>query len=153
MNMFRLMKAGVIYREDLSTSRLRDLLSELDPARARELVQMRKLHSKDLFGGQFSLEELEDHERRRQIELELVTKDWDVTVSRLLPRGDCGFVSHPKLGNGAIVYFENIKNPFGRTIRVDDRLRVRLKIMYDKKHERWSYAVSTGEIIAAKVDR
>jgi hypothetical protein len=151
MNMYRLMKAGVLNREDVSTSRLRDLVSELDPAQARELVQMRKLQSRDLLGGQFSLEELKDDERRRQIELELVTKDWDVTVSRLL-RDDCGFVSHPKLSTGAIVYFEKIENPYGRTIRVDDRLRVRLRIQYDKKYERWTYAVSTGKLITSTVN-
>jgi hypothetical protein len=153
MNMFRLMKAGVIRREDMSANRLRELVSELDPASVRELVQMRKLQSNDFVGGQFSHEELEDDKRRRQIELELVTRDWEVTVSRLLPRGDCGFVSHPKLNSGAIVYFEKIDNPYGRTIKVGDRLSVRLRVQRDKKHERWGFAVSSGKLITAKVGR
>jgi hypothetical protein len=151
MNMYRLMRAGVLQRSDIPINRLRELVSELDPANARELVQLRKLQVSDFVGGQFSPEELEDDKRRRQIELELVTKDWEVTVSRLLGNGDSGFVSHPKLSSGAIVFFERIDNPYGRTIRVGDKSSVRLRIQRDKKRERWGFAVSSGKIITAKV--
>lgn len=152
MNMYRLMKGGVLIREDVPSSRLRELVSELDPALSRELVLKHKLQSTDFLGEQLSLEELQDSERRRQIELELVVKDWDVVVSKLLPRGDCGFVSHQKLSRGAIFYFEKIDNPYGRNIRVGDKLRVRLRVQYDTKHDRWGYAVKSGKIIVPNVN-
>jgi hypothetical protein len=153
MNMYRFLKSRIIKREDIPAIRLRSLTSELKSTLVQELVRSRLLVSKDVDSGRFSSFELEHMDRRKQIEVELVTKDWDVTVSRLLTTGDCGIVSHPKLSDGAIVYFDRIANPNGRKIRVGDRLRVRLKIQFDRKQDRWGYAVKAGAIINGAFNR
>ena len=153
MNMYRFLKAGILERKDIPVIRLRSLAGELKPGLAQELVKTRLLLPADIASGHFSISELEQADRRRQIEVELVLKDWDVTVSRLLSNGAVGFVSHPKLSDGAIVYFDRIDNPNGRTIQIGDKLRVRLKVQFDNKQGRWGYAVKSGEITTGKVSR
>ena len=83
MNMYRFLRSGIIVREDIPTGRLHSLISELQPSLVQELIHSRLLVSGDIAGGRFSVSELEHSDRRKQIELELLTKDWDVTVSRV----------------------------------------------------------------------
>jgi hypothetical protein len=152
MNMYRLLKAKTLRREDFPVARLRSLASELKPALAQELVSGKLLVPGDIAGTRFSTSELEYPDRRKKIELELVTKDWDVTVSNILPNGACGFISHPRLSERAFVYFDRIDNPNGRTIHVGDRLHVRLQTQFDKKKNRWGYAVKSGVIVTGKIN-
>lgn len=153
MNMYRFLKAGILRREDIPVIRLRSLTGELRPGLVQDLVSARLLVSGDITGARFTISDLEHSDRRKQIEVELVTKNWDVTVSNVLANGVCGFISHPSLSDGAIVYFERIDNPNGRTIHAGDRLSVQLTIQFDKKKNRWGYAVKAGKLITNKVDR
>jgi hypothetical protein len=152
MNMYRLLKAKILRREDIPVTRLRSLASELNPSQAQELVRGKLLVPSDIAGARFSTSELEQPDRRKQIEMELVTKDWDVTVSNILPSGVCGFITHPSLSEGAIVYFNRIDNPNGKTIQVGNRLCVRLQTQFDKKKSRWGFAVKSGKIMQGKVN-
>jgi hypothetical protein len=152
MNMYRFLKARIIRREDIPIMRLRSLASELKPSLAQELVRGKLLVPGDIAGARFSTSELEQPDRRKQIELELATKDWDVTVSNVLTGGGCGFISHPRLNESAFVYFDRIDNPNGRTIQVGDSLCVRLQIQFDRKKSRWGYAVKSGTIIVGKIN-
>jgi hypothetical protein len=152
MNMYRLLKAKILRREDIPVTRLRSLASELKPSLAQELVRGKLLVPGDIAGARFSTSELEQPDRRKQIEMELVTKDWDVTVSNILPSGVCGFITHPSLSEGAIVYFNRIDNPNGKTIQVGNRLCVRLQTQFDKKKSRWGFAVKSGKIMQGKVN-
>jgi hypothetical protein len=146
MNMYRFLKARIIDRGDIPITRLRSLIGELKPSLTQELIHARLLVSADMAGGRFSVSELEHSDRRKQIEVELVTKDWDVTVSKVLSSDTFGFVSHPGLSDGAIVHFDRISNPNGRTIRLGDKLRVRLNVQFDSKKNRWGFAVKSGKI-------
>ena len=153
MNMYRFLKAKILRREDIPANRLRSLASELKPSLAQELVRGKLLLPADISGARFSTSELEHPDRRKQIELELATKDWDVSVSNVLPNGACGFISHPRLNEDAFLYFDRIDNPNGRSIRVGDRLSVRLQTQFDRKKSRWGYAVKSGAIITGKISR
>ena len=153
MNMYRFLRSRIIRREDISPARIRGLASELKPALAQELVRLKLLAPDDIAGARFSAAELEYPDRRKQIELELATKDWEVTVSKLLPGGVRGLISHPRLSSGAILYFDRIENPNGRTFQVGDRLRVRLQTKFDSRRGRWGYAVKSGVIVAGKISR
>jgi hypothetical protein len=153
MNMYRFLKARILRRDDIPANRLRSLASELKPNLAQELVRGKLLVPADIAGARFSTSELEHPNQRKQIELELVTKDWDVSVSNVLPNGACGFISHPRLNEDAFVFFDRIDNPNGRTIQVGDRLCVRLQTQFDRKKSRWGFAVKSGEIITGKINR
>ena len=152
MNMYRFLRGRILRREDIPQGRIRSLASSLEPKLAQELVTLKLLLPQDIGNTRFSLSELEHPDRRKQIDLELATKDWDVTVSKLLQNGQIGFVAHLRLSDNAIVYFERISNPYGRSIRVGDRLRVRLQTQLDKKKNRWGYAVKSGVILTGKAE-
>lgn len=146
MNMYRFLKSGILQRSDIPAIRLRTLANELKPQLAQELVNARLLIATDTMGARLSIKELESPDSRRRVELELATRNWDVTVSKVLANGDSGFVSHPQLNDGAFFHFDRIDNPNGKTIREGGRLNVRLEIRYDQKRDRWGYAVKSGEI-------
>jgi hypothetical protein len=146
MNMYRLLKAEIIGRVDIPIVQLRSLTSELKPSLVQELIHANLLVSGDMAGGRFSVSDLEHSDRRKQIEVELVTKDWDVTVSKVMSSEIFGFVSHPRLNDGAIVYFDRIYNPNSRAIRVGDKLHVRIGVQFDTKKNRWGFAVKSGKI-------
>ena len=152
MNMYRLLKAKILRREDIPVIRLRRLASELNPLQAQELVRGKLLVPGDIAGARFSTSELEQPDRRKQIEMELVTKDWEVTVSNILSSGVCGFIAHPSLSEDAFINFDRVDNPNGKTIQVGNMLCVRLQTKFDKKKSRWGFAVKSGKIMPGKVN-
>jgi hypothetical protein len=155
MNMYRFLKAKILRPEDIPASRLHSLSNELQPRLAQELVRGNLLVHREIADSRFFTSALEESEHRKKIELELLMKDWDVTVSNVIPSasGTFGFINHPRLNEDAFIYFDRIDNPNGRTIQVGDTLCVRLKVEFNKKKGRWGYAVKSGAINSAKINR
>lgn len=148
-NMYRFMKNGLLGSDDIPALRLAELVKDLRPKLRRELVESGLLTGEEARSGlskSYCVSDLQLAETRKQINVRLALKEWDVTVERVKPLLNCGFASHSEFADNVIFFLNDIENPNSKPIHEGDLLRVRIGTRFDNKKKRWSFAVKSGFI-------
>ena len=153
INLFRFLINGIIKKGDFSVKRLKEVLSDLEkehPGRVNELREKRLIDNLDSKSSRRDMrylnKDLDNKIFREGIASQIKGRQWDVRVDWTSDDGKVGFVSNSHFPDGVYVLFDRINNTDYRPIARGDTLRVFIEVNFDKKKDRWGFAVTAGNI-------
>ncbi|KKM18571.1 hypothetical protein LCGC14_1664340, partial [marine sediment metagenome] len=172
MNAIRLAKTGVIQRGDLdedtrarlvfdkqtSQKQLKDaidagLLSDEDiPAELLKKIGPRSRETRKatpVKGERFryQLADLVDDKARAEVDAQLRSRRWTVTLKRIQPNRIFGFARHSEFDSDIFCVLNNITSPEGIPISAGQTLDVRIVARFDRKRSEWGFAVDSGRTV------
>jgi len=172
MNAIRLTRAGLLRHADIddeTRSRLiydrkstkRHLQSAIEsglidledlPAGLRERMKIdttspRKKVPAKSGRARFSAAMLSDARSRMKVDTELAKKRWTVVLKRLYPDRDFGFVGHADFAQDIFCRLSIVATANGSRLREGQKISVIIATNFDKKRQRWGFAVESGHIV------
>ena len=173
MNAIRLAKSRVVCRTDLdeqertrliyecSRRQINDALNvglflpeDLPPA-LRMAVAPRPADGTSSSGAsarraRYLVTDLVDKDERMRMEKLLRARRWEVTVKSLPPEGGFGFAEHPEFDSDIFFLLSAVTSANGDPISRGQIIDARLATRFDRRKERWAFAIDSGRVVDDK---
>lgn len=132
------LNAGLISEDDLPE----DLMKQIRP----KTVEFTKNKSVRDSRFRYLVADIADDKSRAEVDARLRNERWLVTLGRIHPRGEFGFVKHSEFDNDIFCWLANITSQEGIPVAEGQTLDVRLVTRFDRKSSEWKFAVGSGRI-------